>query len=92
MATADVEYHGAHYSGRVNIDRMSQPLRRLFEEDEDIVNDQVFSLLDQIEGRINAISFVAVFDDGCEAVVDALQIFPKNGTVAFRVAERSEVN
>jgi hypothetical protein len=91
VATADVELLEDHYSGQVNIDRMSPSLRLLFEEYEDIVNDQVFSLLDQIEGRIGAISFVAIFDDGCEAFVKDLQIFPKGGSVAFRVAEPVEV-
>jgi hypothetical protein len=92
VATADVEFLKDHYSGQVNIDRMSPPLRLLFEEYEEIVNDQVFSLLDQIEGQISAIPFVAVFDDGCEASVKDLQIFPRGGSVAFRVAEPVEVN
>ena len=92
VATADGDFQEGHYSGRVNIDRMAPLLRLLFEEYEDIVNDQVFSLLDRIEGRIGANSFVAVFDDGCEAPVEDLQIFPKEGTVTFRVAESVEVN
>jgi len=64
----------------------------VFEEYEDIVNDQTFSLLDQIEGRIGAIPFVAVFGDGREASVEDLQIFPKGGTVAFRLAEPLELH
>jgi hypothetical protein len=54
---------------------------------EDIVNNQTFSLLDQIEEEIGAIPFVAVFEDGCESSIKDLQIFPKSGTLSFTVAE-----
>lgn len=91
VATADVEWLDGRYSGRIAVDRMPQPLRLVFEEYEEIVNDQVFSLLDQIEGQIEALSLSAVFGDGRETPVEDLQIFPKGGTVAFRVAEPAEL-
>jgi hypothetical protein len=66
---------------------MPESLRRRFERYEEIVNDQIFSLLDEIEDQIGAMSFAVVFDDGCEANVMDLQIFPRSGTVSFKVAE-----
>ena len=92
VAMADVELIGGHYSGRVDLNRMSPTLRRLFEEYEDVVNGQVFSLLDQVEDQIAALSLSAVFDEGCEASVEDLQIFPEEGTISFRVAEPIEAN
>jgi len=87
VATADIEFRQECYSGSVNVERMPESLRLMFEEYEEIVNNQIFSLLDQIEDQIGAIPFVAVFDDGCEAHVKDLQIFPKGCTVSFKMAE-----
>jgi hypothetical protein len=87
VAIAQVEFRTGGYSGSVNVDRMPEALRLTFESYEDIVNNQTFSLLDQIEEEIGAIPFVAVFEDGCESSIKDLQIFPKSGTVSFTVAE-----
>jgi hypothetical protein len=87
VAIAEVELLTVGYSGSVNVDRMPEPLRLKFESYEDIVNSQTFSLLDEIEEEIRSIPFMTVFEDGCESYVKDLQIFPKNGTVSFAVAE-----
>lgn len=87
VAIAEVELVTSGYSGSVNVDRMPQALRLKFENYEEIVNSQTFSLLDRIEEEIGAIPFVAVFEDGCESYIKNLQIFPKSGTVSFTVAE-----
>ncbi len=87
VATADVEFQEGHYSGSVNVDRMPEPLRQLFEEYEEIVNGQIFSLLDQVEDRIGAIPLSVVFDDGHASRAKDLQILPKGGTISFEVAE-----
>ena len=87
LATAEVEPRDGCYSGPINLDRMPEPLRLLFEEYERIVNGQVFSLLDEIEDRIAAIPFSLVFDDGREAHPKDLQIFPGSALISFRVAE-----
>ena len=92
VAIAEVEFHAGGYSGSVNVDRMPEPLRRKFETYEDIVNNQMFGILDQIEEEIGAIPFVAVFDDGLESSVRDLQVFPKGGTVSFTVAEPAVVS
>ena len=86
VATAVVQCSAGRYSGRVDVGPMPQPLRLVFEEYEEIVNDQMFSRLDRIEGKIGAILLMAVFGDGREASVEELQIFPMGGTVAFRLA------
>jgi hypothetical protein len=86
VATAVVQCLAGRYSGPVDVGPMPTPLRLVFEEYEAIVNDQIFSLLDRIEGKVSAIPLTAVFGDGREGSVEDLQIFPKGGTVAFRLA------
>ncbi len=87
VATADVEFQNGINSGSANVDPMPEPLRRLFEEYEAIVNDQILSLLDQIEDQIGAIPFLVVFGDGRELQARDLQIFPRGGTISFKVGE-----
>ncbi len=86
VATATVEFQKGCFAGSVNTDRMPEPFRRLFEEYEEIVNNQIFSLLDPIEDRIGETPFLVVFHDGHESQVKDLQIFPRSGTVSFRAA------
>jgi hypothetical protein len=85
VATAEVEDKGDYYSGSVN--KMSEALRLEFEEYESLINDQIFSLLDQIEERISIDSFTVIFDGNTKFYIDNLQIFPKAGTISFKVSE-----
>lgn len=84
VATGLVEFRGDYYSGSVNVDRMPESFKNLFYEYEYIINNQIFSILDQIEDRINSIPFSAIFEGGRECLVKDLQIFPKGGTLSFR--------
>jgi hypothetical protein len=70
---------------------MPPEMRRTFEEYEEIVNDQVFGLLDEIEDRINALSLRVVFNEGCESLIEDLQIYPSVNKVSFRVCFRRRV-
>jgi len=87
IATADVECRKGVYFGSANMDQLPKTLRRLFEQYEEIVNDQVFSLLDPIEDQIGTIPLVVVFGDGRESQAKDLQIFPKGNTISFKVGE-----
>ncbi|WP_406700727.1 hypothetical protein V5E97_18205 [Singulisphaera sp. Ch08] len=84
VATGLVEFLGDCYSGSVNVDRMSDSFQKMFVEYEDVVNNQTFSILDQIEDRISSIRFSAIFEGGSEFPVKDLQIFPKGGTLSFK--------
>ena len=87
VATADVECREGCYTGPANLDRMPEPHRRMFEEYERIVNDQMFGLLDLIEDRIAAIPFLVALGDGRETPAQDLQVFPEFGTISFRLVE-----
>jgi hypothetical protein len=65
---------------------MPAGMRRTFEEYEEIVNGQIFSLLDEIGDKVQSLSLRIVFADGREARPDDLQIYPATGKVSFRAA------
>ncbi len=59
----------------------------VFDEFEEIVNGQMFSFLDEIEGKIAVLSLKAAFDsNGSEVSVEELQVYPSTGDVSFKLA------
>jgi hypothetical protein len=64
---------------------MPVPLRRLFEEYEEIVNSQTFSLLDEVEEKIENLHLKVAFEDGYEAALADVQIYPSTNKVSFQV-------
>jgi len=84
IATAVVDSRKKRYSGAIDLQCTPASFRRLFEEYEAIVNDQVFSLLDQMEDRINSEAIYACFANGPEQIKE-LQISPRAGTVSFEL-------
>jgi hypothetical protein len=89
LAKADVTDEGAHFRGTIDLAKMPESLRRLFVELEEIVNRQEFSFLDEIQNKIAATSLKVKFDDGTEALVKDLQIYPTTGDVSFKLAKES---
>ena len=59
----------------------------MFEEFEELVNDQLFTHVDEIEEKIGALRLKAVFDTDHEAYVKDLQVFPGTGCVSFKLVE-----
>ncbi len=87
VATAKVAEQDGTFTGRIDLSPMSATLQRLFEEYETIVNDQTFSLLDEIEERIGTLSLKVVFEDGHEAALTDVQIYPSTKNVSFKVVK-----
>jgi hypothetical protein len=87
VAIAEVQSQGNYYSGSVNVDRMPQPLLSQFEEYESLINDQVFSLLDQIEEKIDVNSFAVIFDENTKCYIEDLQILPSSRMISFKVLD-----
>ena len=88
VATAQVAEQDGSFVGRTNLSSMPVEIRRLFEEYEEIVNTQTFSLLDEIEEQIEVLHLKAVFEDGHEATLADVQIYPSTNTVSFQVLKR----
>jgi hypothetical protein len=89
VATAQAVTKDGRLAGEIDLGPMPDPLRRTFEEFEEIVNGQMFSLLDAIESRIAALHFTAVLQDGREVVPEDLQIYPSGKRVSFAVGKES---
>jgi hypothetical protein len=62
-------------------------LQRLFEEYEEIVNTHMFSCLDAIEEQIERLHLTVVFEDGHEAALTDVQIYPSTKKVSFQVVK-----
>jgi len=83
VASLTVAPVGDRYEGTVVLGGTPPDLRRLFEEYEQGVEGQVFSRLEELEGRIAARRLRALFDDGTEVAVEDLQVYPSTGAVSF---------
>jgi hypothetical protein len=87
VATAQVTERGERFAGLIDLSPMPARLRETFEEYEEIVNGQMFSLLDEIEAQIGTVPLQVVFEGGGEAAVEELQIYPSTGRVSFKIAK-----
>jgi hypothetical protein len=85
LATARVAERDGAFAGSIDVGSMPVDVLRRFEEYEEIVSGQMFSLLDQIEEEIGGLALSAVFDDGQEFPVVDLQVYPGAGRVSFKV-------
>jgi hypothetical protein len=85
VATAQVAQTGERFTGLIDLSPMPASLREKFEEYEEIVNGQMFSLLDEIEEEIGSIALSGVIEGGCESVLEELQIYPSTRQVTFKI-------
>lgn len=84
-ATAIVTDEGSHFGGTVDLHEAPANLRALFDEFEECVNGQMFSFLDDIQTKIAAHGVRVQLDDGFEAAIDDLQVFPTTGDISFKL-------
>ncbi len=82
-----VTFTGTHYEGTISLDHTPPELKRLFEEYEEIVEGQMFSLLDSIEEKISVIHLKVSFENRTEAYVEDLQVFPSTEAVSFKTRQ-----
>src|SRR5436309_12646396 len=91
VAAVDVEFREDHFEGTISLDTIPPQLRQLFEQFEEIVEGQMFSLLDDIEEKIGAIPLRVFFENGAEADVTDLQVFPSTKAVSFKTCQPKTV-
>jgi hypothetical protein len=84
VATAQVVKQGEGFTGWIDLSPMPTSLQQKFLEYEEIVNGQMFSLLDEIEEQIRALLLKIRFDTGHEAVIEDLQIYPSTNRISFK--------
>lgn len=85
IAIARVVNEVNYFDGTIDIDQMPPNLRSLFIEFEEIVNTQMFSLLDDVQQRIASFRIAASFDSGPVVAISDLHFYPGTGSLAFRV-------
>lgn len=85
LATGQAAPEGDHFAGSIDLTPMPASMLQIFQEFEELVNGQVFSLLDDVEQRINDLGIKVVFDDGREAFIEDLQIYPDTRLISFDI-------
>ena len=89
LAVLNVEPSGDRYVGTICLDAAPPDLRHLFEEFEENVEGQMFTLADNVEEQISAIQLRIVFPNGMEAYIEDLQVYPSTKRVSFKVRQPS---
>jgi len=84
LAALDVSPVDDRFEGTIALDRLPSDLRKLFDEFEDVVEGQMFSLLDGIEDRIRAAGLRVLYENGGSSSVADLQVYPTTGAVSFK--------
>lgn len=87
IAVLNVALMGECYRGTICLDATPMELKHLFEEYEENVEGQMFSLADEIEERIGSIPLKVVFPNGMEACVKDLQVYPSTNRVSFKICQ-----
>jgi hypothetical protein len=87
VAMAQVAEQDGAFIGRIDLSLMPVSLRQLFEEYEEIVTTHMFSLLDAIEEQIEMLHLQGVFENGHEATLTNVQIYPSTKKVSFQVVK-----
>ena len=83
VATAQVADEGKHWGGTIDLSSAPSAMGEVFCEFEDIVEGNALSLVDDVQAKIRALSLFAMFEDGREAAMNNLQIFPSTGEFSF---------
>jgi hypothetical protein len=85
LATGQMDREGDKLTGGIDLTLMPPSMVRTFQEYETIVKGQIFSLLDEIEQRISDLTIRVAFDDGHEACIEELQIYPSTRSASFTI-------
>jgi hypothetical protein len=84
LGALDVLLVGDHFEGTIVLGRLPDDLRTLFVEFEEVVEGQLFSLLDQVEMRIRDAGLRFRWENGATTQAEDLQVFPSTGAMMFR--------
>lgn len=87
VATAQVSMSNERFAGWIDLGLMPSTLQQTFEEYEEIINGQMFSFLDELEEQISAMQLKVLFNEGDEAAVEDLQIYPSSRRVSFKIVK-----
>lgn len=86
LAVARVSLQRDHYEGEIDLHALPDSAREVFNEFEEIVNGQMFSFLDEIQQKIVGLDLRILLENGHEALIQDLQVFPSTRAVSFKIA------
>lgn len=89
VAVLNVESIGDRYRGTICLDATPPELKHLFEEFEENVEGQMFTLADEVEEKVAGIPLKVIFPNGIEAYVEDLQVYPSTKRVSFKIRQAS---
>ncbi len=87
VAQGEVKNEGNHFGGTIDLGAMPHLIQSLFAEFEEIVNGQMFTLLDVVQEAIENLDLTVIFRGGHETFIKDLQIYPSTGEFSFRVPQ-----
>jgi hypothetical protein len=87
LAALEVAPVNDHFEGTIAVERLPSNLRSLFQEFEEVIEGQMFSLLDGIEDQIRAAGLHVLYENGLKAPITDLQVYPSTGAVSFKAAQ-----
>ncbi len=91
VAPVDVVLCGDHYEGHISLASTPPHLKQLFEQFEEVVEGQMFSLLDGVIEKIEHARLRVVYEDGTEEEVSDLQVYPSRNHVTFKIRQPAPV-
>ncbi len=87
VAQLDVQLRDGVFEGTIHLESTPPSMRKLFEQYEECVEGQMFSLLDDLEDRLAALRLRAILSDGTEADVVNLQVYPSRQSVSLSICQ-----
>jgi hypothetical protein len=92
IGVASVADEGREYGGTIHLSAAPAEVRELFALFEELVNGQEFSCADEVEAKIDALGIRAILEDGSEAGVSDLQVYPESGQLSLKLSPLGAVN
>jgi hypothetical protein len=92
LGVARVTDEGKYYGGTIDLTPTPPDVRSLFEQFEELVNNQEFPCADAIEAKIDALAIRGVADDGTAELIATLHVFPETANVSFTMVATSGTN
>jgi hypothetical protein len=90
VAVAQVTHRDELFRGMIDLDQTPMGLLKLFEDYENIVQSQMFTLVDEMDGQIDSLGLHVITETGEELEIEDLQVFPTSRRFSFRPGKRAE--
>lgn len=87
VASLNVSETKGGFQGSICLEMTPQEIQGVFQKFEEVIEGQMFSLLDEVEEEIEKLSLQVVFENEDVFPVADLQVFPSRNVVSFQVQQ-----